>query len=216
MPAGPRQLEQAATTRAALVAAGRQLFVTRGYFDTGTEDIVAAASVTRGALYHHFADKRDLFRAVFNAVGADVLRGHTRSLTTGSGAVGDPWERLRAGLQRFLTTAASEPEVQRITLIDGPAVLGWREWSELEERYALGLIEEAITTSVEHELIAPVATRALGHMLLGVLNAAALMVANARDRTRARRDASDALDAVLDGLRQRTRVPAARGGRRRG
>ena len=216
MPAGPRQLEQAATTRAALVSAGRRLFVTRGYFDTGTEDIVAAANVTRGALYHHFADKRDVFRAVFNAVGAEVLRGHARP--TGSDAVDDPWERLGTGLRWFLARAASEPEVQRVTLIDGPAVLGWREWSELEERYALGLIEEAITASVEQELIAPVATRALGHMLLGVLNAAALMVANARDRTRALREATDALDAVLDGLRRRppVTVPAARGGRRRG
>jgi AcrR family transcriptional regulator len=214
VPAGPRQLEQATTTRAALVAVGRRLFVTRGYFDTGTEEIVAAASVTRGALYHHFVDKRDLFRAVFNVVGAEVLRVHTDALTAGAGPIEDPWERLRLGLQRFLTTAAENPEVQRITLIDGPAVLGWREWSALEERYALGLIEEAIRASVEGGLIVPVATRALGHMLLGVLNASALMVANAHEPESALRDASHALDVVLDGLRRPSPAPA-RGGRRR-
>jgi AcrR family transcriptional regulator len=200
VPAGPKQLERAASTRAALVAAARDLFVTQGYFATGTEELVSAAAVTRGALYHHFADKRDLFRAVFNAIGADVLAGRIGSAPPVTGD-GDPWEQLRLGLHWFMRTAAEEPEVQRVTLIDGPAVLGWAEWVELEERYSVGRIEAAIDASVDAAVIAPQPSRALAHLLLGVVNSGALVVANASDAAVARQDVTNALDALLLGMR---------------
>lgn len=205
MPAGPRQVEQAETTRATLVTAARELFVSRGYFDTGTEEIVAAAEVTRGALYHHFPTKRDLFRAVFHAVGAEVFDRHIHTAGSTSHQPSDPWEQLRVGLQRSLSTAANDHEVQRIILIDGPAVLGWPEWSELESRYSLALIQTSIRDASDRRVITAHPPRALAHMLLGLLNAAALMIANAPDPDLARAEAVEALDAVLDGLR--TRLP---------
>ncbi len=135
-------------TRAALIAAARELFVTKGYFATGTEEIVAKAKVgTRGALYHHFADKQALFRAVFEAVEKDLL-----ARASPTNAARDVWDQLVAGLQGFLT-AALEPEVQRIILVDGPAVLGWKDWRELEARYGITIIEGALAVAMDEGTI---------------------------------------------------------------
>jgi AcrR family transcriptional regulator len=207
VPAGPKQLERAAETRAALVQAGRRLFFTTGYFATATEDLVAEANVTRGALYHHFADKRDLFRAVFHAIGADVLANRIGALRAAPDPALDTWDQLRLGLHRFLRTVAESPEVQRVTIIDGPAVLGWQEWCGLEERYSLGRIEHTIERSIEQGVIAPQPPRALAHLLLGVVNSGALAVANSGS---AEADVVQAVDALLTGLRR----PSTSAGRR--
>ena len=204
MPAGLEQIERAAATRAALVAAARRLFVTRGYADTGTEELVAAANLTRGALYHHFRDKRDLFRAVFNEIGAEVLAGRIGAGAASGEARLDPWAQLGAGLRRFLRTAAVEPEVQRITLIDGPSVLGWEEWSELEERFALHRIEAAIRRSIDAGVIRPLPPRELAHLLLGIVNSGGLLVAHSPSAATERQVVA-ALDGVLDGLRTTNR-----------
>ncbi|MDZ7675823.1 MAG: TetR/AcrR family transcriptional regulator [Acidimicrobiales bacterium] len=202
MPAGPKQIGQGVATRAALVDAGRRLFVTQGYFATGTEELVAAADVTRGALYHHFADKQDLFRAVFHAIGADVLAGRLGPLREPVDPTLVAWDQLRQGLRRFLQTVAVETEVQRVILIEGPAVLGWHEWSELEKRYSLGRIERTIEDSIREGLIEPQPASALGQLLLGLVNSGALVVANAADRAQAEAEVVEAVDALLRGLRR--------------
>ena len=130
-----KHTERSEATRAALVAAARPLFAARGYAGVGTEEIVRAAGVTRGALYHQFADKRGLFAAVFEQVEADVTERTARAAVA-SGA-SDPLAVLRIGALGWLE-ACSEPEVQRIVLLDGPAVLGWAAWREIGMRYALG------------------------------------------------------------------------------
>jgi len=185
-------------TRQALVTAARELFVTQGYFATGTEEIVARAGVgTRGALYHHFADKQALFRAVFEAVEEDLLaRAAPAAVPT------DVWDALVAGLEGFLT-AALEPEVQRIILVDGPAVLGWSEWRELEARYGIGVIEAALVVAMDEGTIARQSPRELAHLILAVLDEAALLVAHADDPVTARTNAGAALRQLLDGLRAR-------------
>jgi AcrR family transcriptional regulator len=193
----PDRAERGEATKAALVAAARQLFVTKGYFATGTEEIVERAQVgTRGALYHHFADKQALFRAVFEAVEEDLL---TRAATTTSG--GDPWDQLVSGLQRFLT-AALEPEVQRIILIDGPAVLGWNAWRELEGHYGITVIQTALQAAMDQGIIRARPGRELAHLILAAVDEAALLVAHADNPKGARRGASQALGQLLDGLRQ--------------
>jgi len=183
-------------TRQALVTAARELFVTQGYFATGTEEIVARAGVgTRGALYHHFADKQALFRAVFEAVEEDLLaRAAPAAVPT------DVWDALVAGLEGFLT-AALEPEVQRIILVDGPAVLGWSEWRELEARYGIGVIEAALVVAMDEGTIARQSPRELAHLILAVLDEAALLVAHSDDPVAARANAGAALRQLLDGLR---------------
>jgi AcrR family transcriptional regulator len=197
MPKGQPRAEQAATTRRAILTAARRLFVEQGYFGTGTEEIVAEAGVgTRGALYHHFADKRALFLAVFEEVEHDLA-------AAGSGArsAGDALDMLRHGLHAFLDAAAVDPAVQRIVLIDGPAVLGWEEWRGLEEQYGLGSIRQALDIAVAEGAIVDQPSEPLAHMLLAVVDEAALYIANSSHKRRARVETSRALDLFLDGLR---------------
>src|SRR5688572_32274170 len=103
-----RKAEQSEATRAALISAGRELFAERGYAGVGTEEIVRAAGVTRGALYHHFAGKPQLLEAVYEQVEGEL----TQKIATGALSGSDPLEALRAGSEMFLD-ACLEPEVQR-------------------------------------------------------------------------------------------------------
>jgi len=194
--------------------AARRLFVEKGYHGTGTEEIVAAAGVgTRGALYHHFADKRALFLAVFEAVEKDLV---------GSASAGelpaDAFGQLRAGLLAFLD-ASLTPEVQQVLLLDGPAVLGWQTWRSLEEKYGLGAIQGLLGQAVEEGTVHRQPLGALAHLLLAIIDEAALFVVHAVDPAAARAEAAAAVDGLLAGIRT---VPAprpsrspAKGGRRR-
>lgn len=197
MPKGQPRAEQAATTRRAILTAARRLFVEQGYFGTATEEIVAEAGVgTRGALYHHFADKRALFLAVFDEVERDLAAG------SGSPPAGDPLDMLRHGLQSFLDAAAVDPAVQRIVLIDGPAVLGWETWRGLEEQYGLGVLRQALDLAVAEGAIVDQPTEPLAHMLLAMIDEAALYIANSPHKRRARIETRSALDLFLGGLRR--------------
>ena len=195
----PGRAEQAQRTRAALIAAGRHLFGARGYHATGTHDLVQEARVTRGALYHHFPAKEDLFLAVFHAVQQDLLQMGETISTPGEAPNG--WLRFRAEMRNFLRAAATAPEIQRILLIDGPAVLGWQEWRRLEAHYALGMITQAVEEGIAAGLIRPgVPPRTMAHFVLSVIDEAALLVANAADAEAAIRDAEAAIDALLANL----------------
>jgi AcrR family transcriptional regulator len=183
-------------TRTALVAAARKLFVTNGYFATGTEEVVAEANVgTRGALYHHFADKQDLFRAVFDQVQTDL------AAATVINERDDPLDMLTAALQQFLDASAENPDVQQVLLIDGPAVLGWEQWRDLEAQYGLGAITAMLDHAVSQGVVAKQPTAPLAHMLLAAIDEAALYIANADDRRQARNQARRALNQLLNGLR---------------
>jgi AcrR family transcriptional regulator len=188
--------EQAARTRSALITAARRLFAGQGYAETGTEDIVTEAGVgTRGALYHHFADKQALFKAVFEAVQDDLV---ARSPEEQPGPA--TLDSLRAGLRGYLEAAAQHPEIQQIILIDGPAVLGWQQWRALEERYGLGAIRAQLEQAMANRSIRNTPLDPLAHLLLAVVNESALYVANAADPKQARTRARTALDRLLDGL----------------
>ncbi|RAV02929.1 TetR/AcrR family transcriptional regulator [Mycolicibacter senuensis] len=196
-----RRAAQAEATRAALVDAARQLFVEKGYHRTGTEEIAHAAGVgTRGALYHHFADKRALFEAVFIAVEEELVLAGATSLNDPADGV---LNQLRQGLAGFLD-ASLAPHVQRILLIDGPAVLGWARWRELENRYGVGALRMMLERAIdEGELTAGLPVAVLAHILLVAANETALFVANATDQRGARDEGAKALNALLDGLRAR-------------
>ncbi len=194
-----RRAAQAAATRAALVAAARRLFVEKGYHRTSTEEVAAEAGVgTRGALYHHFADKQALFEAAFIAVEEDLVVEAAKNLADpADGAL----NQLRQGLVGFLD-ASLTPHVQRILLIDGPAVLGWVKWRELESLYGLGAIRAMLERAVEEgDLAAGQPVDALAHVLLAAADETALFIANAPDQRAARDQGVRALNAVLDGLR---------------
>ena len=196
-----RRAAQAKATRAALIDAARRLFVEKGYHGTGTEEVVTEAGVgTRGALYHHFADKRALFEAAFIAVEEDLATQAAQNLADpAAGAL----NQLRQGLIGFLD-ASLTPHVQRILLIDGPAVLGWVRWRELESQYGLGAIRAMLERAVEEGDLAPAQpVDALAHVLLAAADETALYVANAPDQHAARDQGVRALNALLDGLRMK-------------
>src|SRR5262249_5078127 len=152
-------------TRRLLVTAARTLFGARGYASVGTEEIVRAAGVTRGALYHQFRDKADLFAAVAEQVEAEIVE---RIAAAASGAA-DPVDELRTGLPLSLD-ACADAEVERIILIDVPAVLGWEAWRDLAGRYGLGLIQFALQAAIDVGAILPQPVIPLAHVLMGALD----------------------------------------------
>jgi AcrR family transcriptional regulator len=191
-----RRDEGAQATRDALVQAGLDLFAKRGYAEVGTEEIVARARVTRGALYHHFEDKRDLFRAVHERVEEELIE----RIGAAMGGVEDPWELILAGTRSFLD-ACEEPAVKQIALVDAPAVLGWDEWREIDERYGLGLTRAALGGAIEAGVLRPLRLEPLSHLLLAALSEAALMIASAEDPASTRTEVEAALIELLEGLR---------------
>jgi AcrR family transcriptional regulator len=189
--------EQRQATVAALVAAARELFAARGYAGVGTEEIVRQAGVTRGALYHHFkGGKEDLFQAVLVQVSAETAQ-HVVQVAA---VVEDPWQALVAGVDAFLDACVS-PEVQRIMLIDGPAVLGWDVWRAADGDFALGLLETALQRAIDAGRLIPQPPRALAHVLLGAVDEAAMVVARADDQQAARAEMGLTVRRLLDGLR---------------
>ncbi len=146
------QADRSAATRAVLVGAARPLFAERGFGGVGTETIVQAAGVTRGALYHQFADKTELFEAVYEAVEED-LTGRLAQRIVEAG-VSDPIDVMRLGADAWLD-ACAEQEVQQIVLLDAPAVLGWERWREISLRHGLGLLEGMLTHAIELGRISP-------------------------------------------------------------
>jgi AcrR family transcriptional regulator len=190
-----RQAARSASTRAKLVRAARTLFARHGYAAVGTEQIVRRAGVTRGALYHHFATKEDLFLAVYEQVEHDL----TARLVSLVSEAASPLEALRIGIRTCLD-ACRTPEMQRIVLVDAPAVLGWERWREIAQQNGLGLTEGVLNAAVEAGEIAPIAVTPLAHMLGGALDEAALLVVNDPDQTDT---VAATLERLLDGLRPR-------------
>ncbi len=185
------QAERRASTRAALLAAARELFAAKGFAGAGREEIVERAGVTRGAMYHHFASKEALFQAVYEACEEDVLG----RVVIAAAAGGDPKEMLRLGSLAYLDVAAAE-DVRRICLIDAPAVLPTELRRELSERFGLGVIRDALTECMEAGLIGEQPVDPLAHLLLAMLLEAATLVAEGADRVAV----GAVLDHVLDSL----------------
>ena len=189
--------ERGDATRNALLRAGRELFAERGFAAVGTEEIVARAGVTRGALYHHFADKRDLFRTVHEELEQSLVAGIGARI----GGIEDPWKLMVAGVRAFLD-ACVDPAVMRIALLDAPAVLGWAEWREIDARYGLGLVSLALQDAMDRGVLEPRPVRPLAHLLMGAMSEAAMLIANANDPAAARDEVVAPLFALVDGLRQ--------------
>jgi AcrR family transcriptional regulator len=180
-------------TRRNLVDAGRDLFVSKGYFNTSIGELVSRSGVgTRGAFYHHFKDKSELFRAVFEEVESDLTLRSLASPPEGA----DSWERLSRGLHGFLD-AALEPEVQRVVLLDGPVVLGWQTLRAVEEGNSIALIEEMVRQAISEGIIGDQPVTELTHMLVAALEEASLLVAHAADPAAARERAAKVLDRLL-------------------
>jgi AcrR family transcriptional regulator len=191
------QPERTAETTEALITAARHLFGALGYSEVGTERIARAARVTRGALYHQFENKTELFAAVLDQVEADIA-GRMISAV----AKLDPKDAtvlLLAGADAFLD-ACAEPEIQRIVLLDGPSVLGWERWRTICLHHSVGLIAKLLTDgiaagSIERQPVAP-----LTHLLVGAVDEAALYIARAADPISARAEIAVVLKRIAQAM----------------
>jgi AcrR family transcriptional regulator len=191
-----RQAERSEATRKALVDVGRKLFAKRGYADVGTEEIVRRAGVTRGALYHHFSGKEDLFRAVAEQVEEETTRRSAEAAL----AHQDPWDQQNAGWNAFLD-ACLDPSVQRIILLDAPSVLGPKVWREIASKYGLALVQFSLQSLVDAGLIEQQPVDPLAHLVIGALSEAAVVIAQAEDTEAARVEMGAALERLMAGLR---------------
>jgi AcrR family transcriptional regulator len=198
-----RRDEHVADTRQALVDAARTLFTTQGYAGTGTEEIVAAARVTRGALYHHFRDKTDLFRAVMEQIAREVaeqLIAAELGRPADSPGPADAWDEVRDGLRAFLDLCVVTDDFQRIVLVEGPAVLGHEAWDDLVAQHGSNLLGQWLTRAMEQGRIAPVPVEPLTRLLIAMISESSLYIARADDRAAARAEMGQVLDRLLIGL----------------
>lgn len=191
------QQERSAATRAALVAAARELWGARGYAAVGTPEIATAAGVTRGAMYHQFADKAALFAAVVEAVEEEVTT-RLADQVVASGA-SDPAAALRAATDGWLDLS-QQPDVRQIVLLDAPSVLGWAAFRDVAMKYALGMTEQLLQAAMDAGQLEMRPTRALAHVFIGALDEAALVIAMADDARAARAEVGEVLHRLLDGL----------------
>ena len=191
------QAERSASTREALIGAGRALFAARGYAEVGTEEVVKAAGVSRGALYHQFGDKSELFAAVYEAVEGDVIA--RIAMAVSAAPASDPIALLRLGASSWLD-ACGEPEVHQVALLDAPAVLGLARWRDISTRYGIGLAEGLLAQAIEAGRIAPQPITPLAHILLGALREGALYLAGSADQAKARQEVGAVIDGMIQAL----------------
>jgi AcrR family transcriptional regulator len=189
------QQDRSQATKAELIRAGRELFASHGFANVSAEQIVAAAGLTRGALYHHFGDKRGLFVAVIE----DVEQENTHEITEAIGAADDQWTSIVLGIGRFLDIC-QRPDVIQLAMIDAPAVLGWQGWREMEARHGLGMVTEALQGALDSGLLRPAPIPVLAKLVLSSITEAGMIIAHAVDPTTARAQAEQALLLMMTGL----------------
>lgn len=194
------QADRSAATRDALITAARPMFAAHGFGGVATEAIVGAAGVTRGALYHQFADKTALFEAVFRAVEVEL----TERIDAVVSAAGeqDPIALMKLGARAWLE-ACGDPEVQRIVLVEGPAVLGYERWRRIGLEHGMGLVQSLLSYAISVGRLPEQPLEPLGHVLIGALDEAALYVAQSADAERARAEVRAVLEQVIDALAAR-------------
>jgi AcrR family transcriptional regulator len=190
-----QNLARGAATREHLIEVATTLFTERGYEDTSIETVLQVASVSRGSLYHHFKNKEALFEAVLEAIENDV---GLRVMEAAAGAT-DPKEMLRLGSLAWVQLAG-DPVVQRVLLVDAPAVLGWERWRALEERHALGLIKLALAAIADQGELEPELVDVFSHVVLAAINEVALVIARSDQPVREAEQGADAIEEMLSRL----------------
>ena len=196
-----RKAQQSELTRKTLLRVARELFTERGYANTTTQEIVERAGGTRGALYYHFRDKIDIFRAVFEDLSLDIITKVASAVQSAQGEQGDLWDRLVPAIKVAYLDVCLDPAVQRIALIDAVSILGWEEKQALDEKYGIGFLRGPLQELMNTGLIAPQPLEPLARLLLGLGREASLYIARADDVPTAREEMSALLDRFFEGLR---------------
>jgi AcrR family transcriptional regulator len=182
-------------TRQQLLEAATRLFASHGYEGTSIEAILNACNISRGALYHHFENKEQLFEAVFEAVEKQV----TVSSANATLKETDPVKRLHAGCHAFLA-AAQDESFRKIALVDAPLVLGWDKWRAIEANYGLGMLKAGLTSALAAKGKTMAAVDEAAHLLLAALIEAALLIARASDKRKTAKACSKIIDGLVDGI----------------
>jgi AcrR family transcriptional regulator len=196
MPATNRQEQRTQATKAKLLATARKRFVAQGFNHVPAEELVKEAGLTRGALYHHFGGKEELFLALYEQIQKEVAA----RIQTAAEQAPNPWLALQAGCHTFLR-ACSDLEVQQIVLLDAPIVLSWEQWRTVDALYSLGLLKAGLQAAVDSEEIQVRSVDAIAHLLIGAMNEAALWIAQSEQPKIALHEAIEALDQLLSGIR---------------
>ncbi|MEV2220221.1 TetR/AcrR family transcriptional regulator [Nocardia vinacea] len=191
------QEDRSRATRAALEQAGRRLFAERGFAATSAEELVTEAGVTRGALHHHYGDKRGLFLAVLEKIEVETTQEIENVI--GAGNPDDILTSMAIGLNVFLEIC-QRPEMIRITLYDGPAVLGWQAFREFEARHGLGLVIAQLERARDAGLIADAPIQVLAQLIFSAVTEAGLIVAHATDKAAAQAQAQQSLMLLIGGI----------------
>jgi AcrR family transcriptional regulator len=199
------QAERSAATQQALITAARRLWGERGYAEVGTPEIVEAAGVTRGAMYHQYADKAALFRAVIEAMDVEII-ARIQALVAAA-RPDTPADTMHAMANAWLDIAA-EPEVRRLMLVDAPSVIGWAEYREMSQSNSVDAAEQLLNAAIDAGQLRPQPVRPLALVLLGAFEEAATYMARAEDPAQAREEVRAVLRDLIDGL---LRPSSARG-----
>lgn len=191
------QAQRSATTREALRAAARELWGERGYADVGTPEIAQRAGVTRGAMYHQYADKAALFLDVVESVEADVMNRLAVAVAARQPAT--PAAALHDAVDAWLDISA-EREIRQLILLDAPNILGWNGFHDIAERYSLGMTEQLLQAAIDAGELESQPVRPLAHILIGALDAAAMTVANAPEPDTVGAEVRRALHGIVNGM----------------
>jgi len=186
---------QGEATRELLITIARELFTEHGYAATSIDEIIQRAGVAKGALYHHFSGKDELFRSVYDAVQSEVVTGVMAAALT----VQEPWAAVRAGLSAFLD-ACLEPTFRRVVVLDSVAVIQSKAWEGGDEPVELPMLR-AVLTPLASDALPGVTVEALIHVALGGLYGAALFIARSAAPEVARGEVDAVLDTLINGLR---------------
>lgn len=194
---GSRRSDFSAATRRRLVDRATELFTERGYAGTSLDEVVAAADVTKGALYHHYSGKQALFEAVYTATETAAVQHIVDSIS----AVDDPWDRATAAVRSF-TEVCRQPSFRRIVMQEGPVALGFDSFREAEERNTYGLVRDIVRPLLEPYDVPADLVETFTRVFYGAMTSAGLTVASADDPEVASRQVETVMGVVLAGLRQ--------------
>jgi len=195
-----RREEYSEATRAALLDAAKRLFTANGYQATGIEAVAQASRVTRGALYHHFTDKR----ALFDALVVELQTEAAAAVVSRVGNMDDRWAAMRAGTEAFLDVC-TEPAYLRLVIQEGPAVLGLARYREIDEAHTRGLLILALKDMQKSGDIDFADIGLLSSMIAAAECQAALLMPDAKDRAALKAAALDALDRIVGAFRPKRR-----------
>jgi AcrR family transcriptional regulator len=189
--------EWSAETRASLLAAARHAFEREGYDGVSIEGIASAARVTKGAVYHHYKDKRALFEAVFEIVERELVEAIERVAFDQP----TPFDGVLLGCEAFLDIVLEEG-IARVVLIDGPRVLGWKAWRQIDADTGGRSLRQGLEAAMKARQIVRLDTDALANLISGALNEAALMCVEAPASLKRREAVNKSLRRLLAGLRR--------------